>query len=122
MESSELGSMKGDTFVKMFRIQWNACVGKYHHRFFDSYSFFKIKYVFGGFECKSEYCIRKNIIETLDAILNKCIYLYLRSLESGGDPVFSLDFSSYMDWAQIYVKSGECNILISIEPTMKNHD
>lgn len=108
--------MKGAVFVQMFRMHWNSVLGKWHDRFFDSYDIFEIKYVFGRVRCKPEYCKRNSLVEVSDAIICKCLFLYLKALEKGVKVAFNFKFESYAGGALMYLNAGDMSVFIQIEP------
>lgn len=108
--------MKGSAFVKMFRMAWNAFIGRWNQEYFDSFDYFQIQYVFGGYDCIPEYCTRNQLERVVDAIISKCIYLYLVCIESNKKSWFDFEFCDLYDGAQISIRAGECIIRISIEP------
>lgn len=112
--------MNGSTFVNMFRMFWNnTMIGEYNfesgreNKSFDSVELFKIIYVFGVNKCKSEYCKRKDLIATIDAILGKVFNFYNRAKENRM-PKRWLDIVFEEDGAEIKLHANDCACRITI--------
>lgn len=112
--------MKGRAFVDMIRIHWNAVKGYWYNIYFDQIREFDIEYVFGGFRCSPEYCTKENLTDSIDALLGKCIRLYLQCLSDDIMAILDFEFSSIFDCASIRLLVGDCNINIYIRPKL-NH-
>lgn len=114
--------MRGEIFVNMYRLHWNATIGRFHNYFFDSIEVFQIQYVFGKFKCNPEYCNRKHLAKLIDAIFSKCVRLYRKSLVRNQFASLNFEFNSIIDEVEISLLVGDSAIRIRIKPKEEIYD
>lgn len=109
-------------FVDMLRLHWNiTAFGKINsfgtqYKTFDSIDCFKIQYVFGNVKCNAEYCNRKALNSTIEAIIVRCVNLY-KVGQNKNLPRTWLDFKfEDIFAAEILLHINDCSCSILVMP------